>query len=62
MEERTRRARYRYEVRVNGLCWAKAVRQEAAKAAAEAAVRGWARGKDVRVVEIENGAFCPFLN
>ncbi len=56
-----RRTRYQYDVRVAGKSWIKATRIEPAKAAAEAAAKGWAKGKKVEIVEIQ-GALCPFTD
>ena len=58
--ENKRRTRYSYEIRVNGKAWIKATRIEPAKAAAEAAKAGWAKGNKVEIVEIRNGSLCPF--
>ena len=58
--ENKRRTRYSYDIRVNGRSWIKATRIEPAKAAAEAAKAGWAKGKKVEIVEIQNGTICPF--
>lgn len=55
-----RRTRYTYDIRVNGRSWIKAARIEPARAAAEAARHGWARGKKVEIVELNDGALCPF--
>lgn len=60
MSEIKRRTRYQYEIRVNGKRWMQATRIEPAKAAQEAAKSGWANGKKVEIVEIKNGALCPF--
>lgn len=58
--EKARRTRYQYQILVGGKEWIKATRIEPAEAAAKAAARGWAKGKTVEIVEIKNGALCPF--
>lgn len=55
-----RRTRYTYEIRVNGKKWIQGTKIEPMKAAQDAAKNGWAKGKKVEIVEVKNGAFCPF--
>ena len=43
---------YRYVITVNGRAWAYGRYAETVKAAAESARRGWARGQQVEVVEL----------
>lgn len=58
--ENKRRTRYQYEIRVKGKTWCAGTRIEPMKAALAAAKAGWAKGKKIELVEIKNGALCPF--
>ena len=60
MEDRKRRTRYQYEIRANGTRWIQGTKLDLMKAAMEAAGRSWAKGKKMELVEIKNGALCPF--
>ena len=55
-----RRTRYAYEIRVNGKRWVQGTKIDPMKAAQEAAKNGWAKGKKLEIVEVKNGALCPF--
>ena len=57
--EKARRARYKYEVVVNGQTWVKTAWSDLAKAAAQAAKASWAKGKKVEIKET-TGILCPF--
>lgn len=60
MEKAKRRARYRYDIRVNGRSWTQATTLALAEAASKAALRTWAKGKIIEICEIKNGALSPF--
>ena len=46
------KAVYKYAVKVDGRTWIKAKHAEPARAAADSAARGWAKGKKIEVVEL----------